>query len=103
MTDETDSASRSRPAERERLRREAALDETIEQSFPASDPPSSNPNPDSHTAITPNEREDPLKKRRSTIAKRHDVSRADRGDLVHRLERTSTDRVNQCWAWLPRH
>ena len=31
----------------ERLRREAALDETIEQSFPASDPPSTDPNPDS--------------------------------------------------------
>jgi hypothetical protein len=38
----------------ERQRREAALDETIEQSFPASDPPSSDPNPDSHFAITPN-------------------------------------------------
>ena len=36
-------------AERERLRREAALDETIEQSFPASDPPSTDPNPDSDT------------------------------------------------------
>jgi len=35
------------PEERERLRREAALDETIEQSFPASDPPSTDPNPDS--------------------------------------------------------
>lgn len=34
-------------SERERLRREAALDETIEQSFPASDPPSTDPNPDS--------------------------------------------------------
>ena len=32
--------------ELERLRREAALDETIEQSFPASDPPSTDPNPD---------------------------------------------------------
>lgn len=68
MTDETDTASRSQMAERERLRREAALDETIEQSFPASDPPSSNPNPDSHTAIIPNELEDQLKKGRSAIA-----------------------------------
>jgi len=34
-------------SELERLRREAALDETIEQSFPASDPPSTDPNPDS--------------------------------------------------------
>ena len=33
-------------------RREAALDETIEQSFPASDPLSSDPNPDTHDAIT---------------------------------------------------
>ena len=39
---------RTRP-ERERFRREAALDETIEQSFPASDPPSTDPNPDSNT------------------------------------------------------
>jgi hypothetical protein len=30
----------------ERRNREAALDETIEASFPASDPPSTNPNPD---------------------------------------------------------
>jgi hypothetical protein len=68
MTDETDTASRSQMAKRERLRREAALDETIEQSFPASDPPSSNPNPDSHTAIIPNELEDQLKKNGSAVA-----------------------------------
>ena len=37
----------------ERERREAALDETIEQSFPASDPLSSDPNPDDYDAITP--------------------------------------------------
>ena len=35
----------------ERRIREAALDQTIEDSFPASDPPSSNPNPDDHTAV----------------------------------------------------
>jgi len=68
MTDETDIASPSQMAERERLRREAALDETIEQSFPASDPPSTNPNPDSHTAIIPNELEDQLKKKGSAVA-----------------------------------
>jgi hypothetical protein len=34
----------------ERKIREASLDETIEASFPASDPPSSNPNPDDHAA-----------------------------------------------------
>ena len=37
------------PAEELKIR-EAALDETIEESFPASDPPSSIPNPDNHDA-----------------------------------------------------
>jgi hypothetical protein len=37
--------------EEEREIRDAALDETIEASFPASDPPSSNPNPDDHDAL----------------------------------------------------
>ena len=37
--------------EEERDIREAALDETIEGSFPASDPLSSDPNPDDHTAL----------------------------------------------------
>lgn len=36
--------------EEEREIREAALDETIEASFPASDPPSTDPNPDNHEA-----------------------------------------------------
>ena len=35
----------------ERRIREAVLDQTIEGSFPASDPPSSNPNPDDHSAL----------------------------------------------------
>jgi rhodanese-like protein len=35
----------------ERKIREAALDETIKASFPASDPPSSIPNPDDHDAL----------------------------------------------------
>ncbi|PWT79536.1 MAG: hypothetical protein C5B57_13825 [Blastocatellia bacterium] len=35
----------------ERRSREAALDRTIEASFPASDPPSSDPNPDAHDAL----------------------------------------------------
>lgn len=35
----------------ERRHREAALDETIEASFPASDPPSTDPNPDAHDAF----------------------------------------------------
>jgi hypothetical protein len=37
--------------EEERKIREAALDQTIEASFPASDPPSSDPNPDDHLAL----------------------------------------------------
>jgi hypothetical protein len=37
--------------EEERMIREAALDETLEQSFPASDPLSSDPNPDNHDAL----------------------------------------------------
>ena len=48
------------PAE-ERKIREAALDETIEESFPASDPPSSIPNPDNHQAL---EKRPPPKKKR---------------------------------------
>lgn len=39
--------------EEEREIREAALDETIEESFPASDPPSTDPNPDNHDALPP--------------------------------------------------
>ena len=37
--------------EEERRIREAALDETLAESFPASDPPSSIPNPDEHDAL----------------------------------------------------
>ena len=37
--------------EEERAIRDAALDETIEASFPASDPPLSDPNPDDHAAL----------------------------------------------------
>jgi hypothetical protein len=37
----------------ERRIREAALDQTIAESFPASDPLSSDPNPDDHSAIEP--------------------------------------------------
>ena len=37
----------------ERSIREAALDRTIEASFPASDPPSTNPNPEGDDAVEP--------------------------------------------------
>ena len=39
--------------EEERRIREASLDHTIADSFPASDPPSSDPNPDDDTLIEP--------------------------------------------------
>ncbi len=44
--------------EEEREIREAALDETVEATFPASDPPSSLPNPDDDDALKRQERED---------------------------------------------
>lgn len=44
------STHRHTPAEDRRIR-EAALDETIAGSFPASDPPSTDPNPDDDDAI----------------------------------------------------
>ena len=53
MTDQLGTGSHIRTTESERRRREAALDATIEQSFPASDPPSTNPNPDSGKAPAP--------------------------------------------------
>jgi hypothetical protein len=57
MIVETGSAVDSDTPEAEGLRREAALDETTEQSFPASDPPSADPNPDSATNECPDARE----------------------------------------------
>jgi hypothetical protein len=57
MTVETGTTLHRHTPEQERLRREAALDETIEQSFPASDPPSTDPNPDSDTQKFPEARE----------------------------------------------
>ena len=45
----TEDAHHHTPEEEHRIR-EAALDETIAESFPASDPPSSLPNPDEHDA-----------------------------------------------------
>jgi hypothetical protein len=57
MTVETGTAVDSHTPELERTRREAALDETIEQSFPASDPPSTDPNPYSETNNCPDAHE----------------------------------------------
>ena len=44
-------------AEEERRIREAALDDTIAASFPASDPPSTNPNPDDDDVVEADERD----------------------------------------------
>jgi hypothetical protein len=57
MTVETGTALHRHRPEQERFRREAALDETIEQSFPASDPLSTVPDPDSDTEKFPETRE----------------------------------------------
>ena len=45
--------------EEERLIREAALDHTLEETFPASDPPSSLPNPDDDELIAVRQPPDP--------------------------------------------
>ena len=44
-------ASHHHTADEERQIRDAALDETIESSFPACDPPSTLPNPDDHDVV----------------------------------------------------
>ena len=51
------SEPRQHTAEEERAIREAALDRTIEGSFPASDPPSTGPNPYDRTAVVRERRE----------------------------------------------
>ena len=48
---EPDNTRHEHTPEEERRIREAALDKTIADSFPASDPPSSNPNRDDHSLI----------------------------------------------------
>jgi hypothetical protein len=63
---ESDDMEHQHTPEEERRIREAALDKTIADSFPASDPPSSDPNPDDHSLIErqrPNE--DTVKSRNS--------------------------------------
>jgi hypothetical protein len=47
----SDDTDHQHTPEEEHEIREAALDQTIAGSFPASDPPSSNPNPDEHAAL----------------------------------------------------
>jgi ketosteroid isomerase-like protein len=49
--------------EEERAIREATLDRTIENSFPASDPPSTNPNPDDHGVLAAGDKPTDIVKR----------------------------------------
>jgi hypothetical protein len=51
MDERPDTTRHQHTADEERRIREAALDKTIEASFPASDPPSTDPNPDAHEAL----------------------------------------------------
>jgi hypothetical protein len=53
MTHPAEEGGHHRSQAEERRIREAALDRTIEASFPASDPPSTNPNPDGSDAVEP--------------------------------------------------
>jgi hypothetical protein len=85
MTVETGSAVNSHTRERERLRREAALDETIEQSFPASDPLSTDPNPDSETKECPDTMED--RAIRAALDAHWAASDANDFDLEHQISR----------------
>ena len=62
-----DEEHRHTPDEERRIR-ERSLDQTIEGSFPASDPPSSNPNPDDHSAL---ERQDFNEEQRNTARPEH--------------------------------
>ncbi len=50
MTHRSNARGRDNGEGAERRHREAGLDKTIEASFPASDPPSTVPNPDAHDA-----------------------------------------------------
>jgi len=62
---ESENTGHQHTPEEERRIREAALDKTIGDSFPASDPPSSDPNPDDHSAIERKRPADAEPKRRN--------------------------------------
>ena len=113
MTVETGTVLHSHRPEQERFRREAALDETIEQSFPASDPLSTVPNPDSDTEQFSETRERMMDMAESTTD--HSILRKIEG-LVHeeqhlygkgeladhdqvRLEAVKIE-LDQCWDLL---
>ena len=68
----SDDTEHQHTPDEEREIREAALDRTIEESFPASDPASSNPNPDDHSAL---ERQHPKQEQPNTARPDHTKTR----------------------------
>ncbi len=68
----SDDVEHQHSPEEEHKIREAALDQTIEASFPASDPPSSNPNPEDHAAL---ERQHPKEEQTNTVSPDHKKGR----------------------------
>jgi hypothetical protein len=68
----SDDTEHQHTPDEEREIREAALDRTIEESFPASDPASSNPNPDDHSAL---ERQHPKLEQPNTARPDHTKTR----------------------------
>ena len=71
-----DSSVDDHTPENERMVREAALDQTIENSFPASDPPSTNPNPYDQDALAEAE---PARERGDRVTVVHRARRAGAG------------------------
>ena len=59
-----DTTQMHEPTTEEKRHREAALDETLSESFPSSDPPSTIPNPDDHDAADPVEHDRRARKNR---------------------------------------
>ena len=85
------------PAEERRIR-EAALDETLAGTFPASDPPSSIPNPYQHVAlIEPGEVGGPAGPETSKgLERRREIAKWRTVDVAnHRL----APRESICWRW----
>lgn len=62
MKTEHDPRRHHHTPQEERAIREAALDKTIENSFPASDPPSTIPNPEDHDAFFRRQPREPLRR-----------------------------------------
>jgi hypothetical protein len=113
VTVEIGTALRRPTTERERIRREAALDETLEQSFPASDPLSTDPNPDSDTETYPGRASEVIAMAESTtdhsILKKIESLVHEEQHLYGKAELADHDQVrleairielDQCWDLL---